>query len=377
MATIIDIVVPTKGTLEFNFNTSLITAEDTIDTLTAQELANAIRDAEDDLIAETFKGIASMDGKTDIGNSVYTGIVIELLNDWMIVSAKTSGAFTLVDWTVIKTGLAWQVFAANPAVTQINTMTQSGAIALVEVSSIAQEMVYNGQVHIDLNWWTSGTTYPKWTLADPVDNLTDAFTIADSYNISTFQLAWTLTLDRAVDGKEFISWKNGKIDLNWQSALATRFRSLKVYGNQLNIGLFYDCRIDWLQNMTGSFNNCSILDNTISIWADGAEFINCRTQSEWNQIDIDMSAWGALTTKAFYGKIRLINATTPWVINTIWCLWASVTIDNTCTQWIFVNTGITTTTDNSWPAAVVVRWWWALEATVEGNLKLDEFIALK
>ncbi len=130
MAVIINITVPTKGNLEFDFTNSLITAQDTIDTLTNQELANAIRDATEELVALAFPHIANMSGKTDLGNSVFTGIVIELLNDWKIVTSKTTGTFTVLDGTTLRTASAGEIFAINNTTTQINLMTQSGTISV-------------------------------------------------------------------------------------------------------------------------------------------------------------------------------------------------------------------------------------------------------
>jgi len=131
----VTVAVPAKGDLTFNFTDKLITADNLIDELTAQELANAARDAEDELIAMSFGCIVQMGGKTDIGGSVSTGIVIELLG-WSIVSAKTSGTFIVKDGTVIKTGLGGDIFSSNPNVTQINLMTQAGIISETGVSGL-------------------------------------------------------------------------------------------------------------------------------------------------------------------------------------------------------------------------------------------------
>lgn len=127
MSVIIDITVPTKGDLEFNFTNSVITAENTINDLTAQELANAIRYAEEELLAMSFDSIAKMAGKSDLGSSVVTGIVIELLG-WKIVSGKSSGSFTLKDGTITETSSGTEVFDINTLVSQINLATVGGII---------------------------------------------------------------------------------------------------------------------------------------------------------------------------------------------------------------------------------------------------------
>lgn len=262
MANIIYITVPTKGYLEFDFTNSLITAEDTINVLTAQELANAARNAEDELMALNYPQIVSMAGKTEINPAgLFTGIVIELLG-WFIVSDKTSGSFTVQDGTVIKTGAAGNIFAANNLVTQQNILEVGGTITVVEVSGIGQELTYGGNVYLDLIGGTSGTTYPKGTLADPVDNLADALTIATSYNITHIQLNGDLTLNTNVSGYHFENWKNGTINLNNQLTIGSGFTSLEVSGTQNGFGRFFTCRIANLQNLEGIYEACIFVDST-------------------------------------------------------------------------------------------------------------------
>jgi len=116
---VINIAVPAKGDLEFDFSTSIITADTNIDALTAQELANALRDAEDELIATQYDKIADMSGKNTLEAGILTGIVIELLG-WLITSAKTSGSFILQSGTIIETNAGTNCFASNPLVNQIN-----------------------------------------------------------------------------------------------------------------------------------------------------------------------------------------------------------------------------------------------------------------
>ncbi len=133
---VINVAVPAKGDLSFDFSASVITAEDTIDSLTAQELANALRDAEDELIAEQYPKIANMSGKNTLEAGILTGIVIELLG-WLITSGKTSGSFILLSGTIIETVAGTNCFASNPLVNQIN-LAQVGS-TIVEGSLTSEE----------------------------------------------------------------------------------------------------------------------------------------------------------------------------------------------------------------------------------------------
>ena len=137
--------------------------------------------------------------------------------------------------------------------------------------------------------------------------------MAVASNIKTIMVAGTLTLDRDVGGYEFISWKNGKVDLNNQACLATRFRECKVYGTQGSVGLFFDCRITNLQGMCGVYTDCRFLDNTPLVMAQGETHIfNSKAQTEGNIIfDLSAGTEGSpitLLLKDWVGKIEIRNS---------------------------------------------------------------------
>ena len=55
---------------------------------------------------------------------------------------------------------------------------------------------FNGKICIDTAAGTSGTDYPRGTESDPVDNVTDARTIANRYNLKAYQIRGSITLDQ-------------------------------------------------------------------------------------------------------------------------------------------------------------------------------------
>ncbi len=135
MAVTIDIAIPAKGDVEFDFTSSVITADNSIDSLTAQEITNAIRDTEEELRAMTFSKVADITGKADLGGSVETGIVVELLDGWKIASDKSSGTFVVQDGTVVETTAGTNIFDTNANVTLIN-LAQVGGVLVVSGSGV-------------------------------------------------------------------------------------------------------------------------------------------------------------------------------------------------------------------------------------------------
>ncbi len=154
MAVTIDITVTGKGNLTFDFTNKRITADIGFDDLTAQELANAIRDAEDELHSETFDKIADMTGKGFLGSGKTTGILIELL-EWDIVSAKTSGSFIVKDGSVVETTAGVNIFGLNNLCSQINMVEVNGIIFTTGGSALTTEehnkLFENNEVVKDTN----------------------------------------------------------------------------------------------------------------------------------------------------------------------------------------------------------------------------------
>ncbi len=136
--------------------------------------------------------------------------------------------------------------------------TSDAPVNTIEVSTIAYSLELGGKVYLDVTDGSDTGTH-LGTIANPVKTLTKALAICGSENISSVYLAGTLTLDQDVSGKEFVSWKNGKIDLNNQYCLAARFRELKIWGQQDSFAMFYDCRFSNITSILGIFKRCEFL----------------------------------------------------------------------------------------------------------------------
>jgi len=216
------------------------------------------------------------------------------------------------------------------------------------------------RVYLDVDNGTSGTVFPQGTLESPVDNLTDALTIASDNNTSIIMLGGTLVLGQDVSGKEFIGWKNGKVDLNNQPCLATRFKECKVTGTQASLGLFFDCRIDDLQGMNGNYIGCYFLNTTPLVVAASANIMlnNCRSQVPGSDSPVfDLSNGGiGFNNRAYSGGIRICNSTDVGNILTSEFIAGKFNFDNTNTAGTFVVRGVVDVTniDDSGGATVVL-----------------------
>ncbi len=162
---------------------------------------------------------------------------------------------------------------------QVVSTNSAGLIASATDTQISQSVNFKDGVYLDVSSSVTGTAYPNGTRTHPVNNLTDALALCGIWSSSTINLAGTLTLDQSVSGKEIISWKNGKVDLNGQMVIATRFKNLEVYGTQSYIGLFYNCRVKNLQGLNGVYEDCSFMySGALTVLASGAvSLLNCTS----------------------------------------------------------------------------------------------------
>ena len=78
-------------TFTFDKVTKTITVELPDTGVTVQQVVNAIREFEDDLVNMDVGQIMAGAGKDDLGGGVYTGITLKLVNDWRLMFADRAG----------------------------------------------------------------------------------------------------------------------------------------------------------------------------------------------------------------------------------------------------------------------------------------------
>lgn len=122
------------GYVLFDLTNQEINISSDYDTLEVQEINDVIREAEASSIGSVFSRICDTSGKeeldTDTGVSV--GITLELLDNWVIYSEKTSGVFKVYGGNLLRSDGA-DPFKANTLITYV--VVQSAASTIVSISS--------------------------------------------------------------------------------------------------------------------------------------------------------------------------------------------------------------------------------------------------
>ncbi len=234
--------------------------------------------------------------------------------------------------------------------------TSDAPVNTIEVSTIAYSLELNGRVFLDVDSGSDSGTH-LGTIAKPVKTLTKALAICASENISSIHLGGTLVLDQDVSGKEFISYRNGKIDLNNQPCMATRFKELKLYGTQHipSVALVYDCRLDSITNINGVFENCKIVTTDDFVVGVDLDMYDCKSQIGGDFISLDLSNGGHVHCKDYSGNISIKNSTSMAVEGQFSFRAGMFKAEPSVTGGVFVPSGGVRIINQSSPPAVVVE----------------------
>jgi len=168
------------------------------------------------------------------------------------------------------------------AFTQV-VVTSSSSATFSESTAI-QYSSYGGGVTIDIPNGSPGTTFPSGTIEQPVNNVTDAVTIAQSRGFNKLFILGNLTLKDADDVDDFtiegetINKSTITIE-DSASVVNTEFYSATVTGildggNSLN-----GCAAGNLTYVNGTMIGCALYGTIILAGGADASFINC---SMWN-----------------------------------------------------------------------------------------------
>jgi hypothetical protein len=129
-------------TFSFDEVNKVITVELPDTEITVQQLINAIRDWEDELVNMDVAKIADASGKESLGGGLVVGITLNLLNDWQLKFADRPGP-DFIQCTV-KDGNLVGGIGGNPikesAYTQVKLiLSAAGTIAETGVSGLTEE----------------------------------------------------------------------------------------------------------------------------------------------------------------------------------------------------------------------------------------------
>jgi hypothetical protein len=185
-------------------------------------------------------------------------------------------------------------------------------------SSQLEHGTFNNHVIVNITSGTAGTTYPIGTSSEPVNNISEAVTIANSRGFSEIVVQGNLTLDTGdvIDGFVLTggNTNNTTITVNAGASISnTEFKDCLIQGTLDGGSLITNCilgNIDYVDGIiSGSMFQTS---STVTLSGAGtAHLLNCYSGTAGTgtpTIDFDGSG-SALIMRGYEGGILLTNKT--------------------------------------------------------------------
>jgi hypothetical protein len=327
--------------------------------ITIQDLLDTCREAEDDLQNLIYSQIASASGKENLGGGTLVGLTVKLLDAVLAFEARPGPTYTqcrvsggnLVAINFVGSDIS-PIYPT--AFTQILT-TSSSSATLQELDDI-QYSSFNGGVSVNLTSIYSGTTYPKGTPRQPVNNFVDALSIANSRGFINFYIIGNATIIAGSNysNKNFIGESENRTTLTIDSGanvINCGFTDATIQGILDGGSNIKSCNILNLNYVDGHIINC-VLSGTI-ILGGNAHILNCYSGipgASTPIIDFNNSS-SALSLRNYNGGITLINKGSSESIS-IDLNSGQVILDSTITAGTIIIRGIGKLTDNSAGATI-------------------------
>jgi hypothetical protein len=240
--------------------------------------------------------------------------------------------------------------------TQVNRTSASSA---TNQNSLDIEYAsFNGGVSVDLTSIFSGTDFPVGTPRAPVNNFSDALSIANIRGFDILFINGNSTIDSGLDYSNFriIGQSQNKTILTILSSANvshTEFNSANIIGTLDGGSLLKNCLIGDLDFVDGFVENCVLNGTIILSGIAEAHIIDCSGSNLGVQPTIDMGGSGsALAMHNYNGDILLTNksGSEPVVID---LNSGEVMIDSTVTNGDITIRGIGKLINNSTGSAVI------------------------
>ena len=330
--------------------------------ITVQDIVDTCRNFEDLSPNSSMAKLIDAAGKEFLGGTTYVGITATLQNAVLAFEKRLGPGWILCTITggniVAVDHLGAVIDPRHPTAFTTIDRTASASATLQEQSAI-QYASFSGSTTIDVLNGVAGTEYPIGTRETPVNNITDALTIATTRGFEILHIHGDLTLAAGdnVDGYIFEAHGYHKTFITVDAAATTtgcEFIGCGVTGTISGDNKYVDCWINDLHNANGEATNCRL---TGTIYIDGgadAVFMDCGTAVPGVFAIIDMGGSGQNAMfHDWSGGIKVVNM--DGASNMLRCQMDGglLEIDSTVSAGRVIAIGIGLVTDNSTGTTVV------------------------
>lgn len=311
--------IRTDVTIDWSISPRLLTIASPSSEISVQEIVDTCRYFEDSRLGIDYEYLIDAAGKEPLGGNVSVGITATLNNAYIAFEARPGPSWELCRISggnlVAVDGVGAELDPRYPTAFTTVDRTASSSATLQDQDALNYAS-YNGGVTVDINSSYNGTGYPIGTPQQPVNNLTDALTIAEDKGFTAFYILGDITIDFSLDFRQY-SFIGESIDKT----------TITIEANaQVEKSEFYEASIQGTLDGEAKIKNSLIKDiNYISGYVElcvlageitlggGANsyFLDCWAGTKMDDPSIiDMGGSGqTLVMQNFNGTIKIVNKT--------------------------------------------------------------------
>lgn len=284
-------------------------------------------------------------GGDQTGENQYAPSYFFLINNWKVIATNIS--------CVVQMNL-YSDDGLSPFVITNAAITNRASDVPIIKSEVEKRLEYGDKIYYDENSIYTGIAYPNGTIAQPINNITDAIEIAKLYNIRKFYVLSDVNILTTGNILEKYSIFADSENLTVNIVDNNYINNLNWYGFIINANFgggsnnLNDCIILNALNISGQIKNSQI-NGTIKVY-DNLVSVNCYSgvagslTPTW---DMNSGVTTKLSIRSYSGGIELINCDTDDSKTTIELIAGQVKLTPTCSNGYIDIRGVGYITNNS------------------------------
>jgi hypothetical protein len=183
-------------------------------------------------------------------------------------------------------------------------------------TGVEQNLDYNGEIQVNSLVGLPGTTYPSGTLAQPVNNITDALTLANNLGILRLKIYGNITVDQDLVGYSVVGGNfNSSLNFENVNLQNTTFERCVLNGSYLGEIRAYECELgSGFSGLSGQFNHCGINGELYVNSNTNSSFTDCYTNGI-NPVELHMNSDSNVRMRGYTGGVRIYDCKTGSTLN--------------------------------------------------------------
>lgn len=356
--------IRTDVTIDWRSSPRLITVAAPSTEITIQDIVDTCRAFEDSLVGDLYPYLIDAAGKEFLGGTTYVGVTATLQNCTLAFEARSGPDWvlcTIAGGNLVAVDVDGLVIDPRSPTAFVTVDRTASASATLQEQSALQYSSFNGGITLDVDSPYSGTEYPIGTPQQPVNNIDDAYAIAESRGFPVIFILGDLSINAAVPpltDYTFIGQGMDRtiIDIDPLAVVTDcAYQDATVTGTLDGNSRLVSCLIDDLIYVKGFIEQCVLAPGTITLaGSEEAHFLDCWSGVPGTDIPtINLGGSGqSLALRNYNGGIKLTNKSGIDPVS-IDLNSGQIILDSTITNGEIVCRGIGKLTNNSVGADVI------------------------